>query len=76
MHDLINLIRWAVTGVCEVHGEGSPECTAAKEVGTLATTTFAGVAIGSAIDGDDGAVPGGILGFLAGLVINGRPQPT
>ena len=76
MHDLISLIRWVVTGVCEVHGKASPKCTAAKEVGTLATTTFAGAAIGSAIDGDGGTVPGGIVGFIAGLVINDQPQPT
>ena len=76
MHDAITLIRSVVRGVCDIHGEGSPECTAAKEAGTLATTTLVGAALGTAIDGKDGAVAGGILGFLAGLVINGQPQST
>ena len=76
MHDLLTLIRWILTGVCEIHGKGNSECTAANEVGTLATTTFAGAAIGSAMVGDDGTVPGGFVGFIAGLVINDQPQPT
>jgi len=76
MHDAITLIRLAVTGVCDIHGERSSECSAAKEVGTLATTTLVGAAIGTAIDRKEGAAAGGILGFLAGLVINDRPQPT
>ena len=72
MHDAITLIRWVVTGICDIHGTGSPECTAAREVETLATTTVIGAALGGAVDGKDGAVPGGVLGFLTGLVINDR----
>src|SRR2546422_1810784 len=72
MHDAITLVRWVVTGICDIHGTGSPECTAAKELETLATTTVIGAALGGAVDGKDGAVPGGVLGFLTGLVINDR----
>ena len=75
MHDVVTLVRWAVRGVCDIHGQGSPQCTAAKEAETLATTTLLGAALGTALDDEDGAAAGGILGFVAGLVIN-RPPPT
>lgn len=75
MHDVVTLVRAIATGICDIHGEGSPECTAAKEAATLTLATLGGIAVGTAIEGKNGAAPGGMLGFLAGLVINGASEP-
>jgi outer membrane lipoprotein SlyB len=78
VHDIIGLISAVSTGICKVHGQASQECGAAKEAATLGITAIGGAALGSALAGRDGAVAGGLLGFLAGLLINesGEESPV
>jgi hypothetical protein len=70
VHDLIELISAVASGVCEVHGQTSEECGAAREGATLGIATIGGAALGGALGGRGGALAGVVLGFLAGTLIN------